>query len=529
MRLNADIVFDHLPESLSPRMQGVKESAMRLRRPELYETGCRELEPDHLYVIREERLPQRVTVGKGCVIVCIGNSARLRWFAERCCVITISGSADFYAVFNTVQRIFQHYDLWEDTLYNIISDDASVEAMLEASQQVIPASMLVVDAMFGCVAAVGKQAERAVTAGGGETVPSFVPATKRISVSSMDQFLATHDPSTEVSGAFRFEFEDMSTINVNLIDDEGYHGCLTVIYPDSEPKPGDSPTIEFLASLVLRALRQQGLDPDSERSALRDSLRAIVSDLPLDAYGKAALQAASERGTYVCVRLKLAHKLRQIPLAYVHNLLEADIAGTVAFEYRRSSLVAFVRLDDLAEEGSRRAALEQMLMPLLRSMEMRAGMSDHVGDLLEAKAFFLQASIALENGTLLDPDASPLYKFQDYALAEMVVNSIGQFPIEMFYTSGLRKLVAHDAESPTSYIKTLKCFLDHNMNVTHTAKALYLHRSTLIERMERIRELLGDDLSDPDVRLRLALVFKAIELHDDMQDRFEERSGSTWL
>ncbi len=47
--------------------------------------------------------------------------------------------------------------------------------------------------------------------------------------------------------------------------------------------------------------------------------------------------------------------------------------------------------------------------------------------------------------------------------------------------------------------------------------------------MERIRELLGDDLSDPDVRLRLALVFKAIELHDDMQDRFEERSGSTWL
>ena len=170
-----------------------------------------------------------------------------------------------------------------------------------------------------------------------------------------------------------------------------------------------------------------------------------------------------------------------------------------------------------------------MLMPLLRSMEMRAGMSDHVGDLLEAKAFFLQASIALENGTLLDPDASPLYKFQDYALAEMVVNSIGQFPIEMFYTSGLRKLVAHDAESPTSYIKTLKCFLDHNMNVTHTAKALYLHRSTLIERMERIRELLGDDLSDPDVRLRLALVFKAIELHDDMQDRFEERSGSTWL
>ncbi|WP_165443639.1 CdaR family transcriptional regulator [Olsenella sp. Marseille-P4559] len=185
-----------------------------------------------------------------------------------------------------------------------------------------------------------------------------------------------------------------------------------------------------------------------------------------------------------------------------------------------------MRIDDLAPEGQRREKLVRRLLPLLTSMEMRAGMSDHVSSLLEAKAYFLQASIALENGSLIDPAAPPLYRFQDYALTEMVVNSVGKLPLEMFYTRGLRALLVHDSESGISYTKTLACFLAHNMNVTRTARALYIHRSTLIERLDRIRELLGEDLANPDVRLRLELIFKAMELHDQLQKRFEEHTES---
>ncbi|WP_165443638.1 hypothetical protein [Olsenella sp. Marseille-P4559] len=313
MKLNADIVFDNLPRSLAPEIRGVRETEMRLRRPELYETGSTELEPDHLYVIREERLPRHITVGRGCVIVCIGTSARLRWFGERCCVITVAATADFYAVFNAVQRIFQRYDLWEETLYNIINEDASVQAMLEASEQIANRSMLVIDANFDCVAAVGKEAEQALAKGGVAASVGYVAGSERLSLSSLDEYLATHDLSMDVRGAFRINFPELVTLNVNLLDDEGYHGCLTWIYPDQAPRPGDAPTIEYLADMVLHALNHQSLDPDADRSTIRDSLRSLCDDLPLDAIGKAALQVASERGTYVCVRLRLAHKMQQFP------------------------------------------------------------------------------------------------------------------------------------------------------------------------------------------------------------------------
>ena len=55
-------------------------------------------------------------------------------------------------------------------------------------------------------------------------------------------------------------------------------------------------------------------------------------------------------------------------------------------------------------------------------------------------------------------------------------------------------------------------YLENDRNVTATAAALYVHRSTLLERLSRIKKELWDDLDDPEVRLRLLIVLKALEL-----------------
>jgi DNA-binding PucR family transcriptional regulator len=52
---------------------------------------------------------------------------------------------------------------------------------------------------------------------------------------------------------------------------------------------------------------------------------------------------------------------------------------------------------------------------------------------------------------------------------------------------------------------TLEC----GGNYDHTAKALSLHRSTLRYRLQRIRDLSGHDLNDPDTRCNLQLATRA--------------------
>ena len=47
------------------------------------------------------------------------------------------------------------------------------------------------------------------------------------------------------------------------------------------------------------------------------------------------------------------------------------------------------------------------------------------------------------------------------------------------------------------------------MSIAETARKLNLHRSSLIDRLERIHQVLDCDLKDPEVRLVIKIVLSA--------------------
>lgn len=57
--------------------------------------------------------------------------------------------------------------------------------------------------------------------------------------------------------------------------------------------------------------------------------------------------------------------------------------------------------------------------------------------------------------------------------------------------------------------ETLRAWLDAHGEVRAAAEALSVHTQTVRYRLDRIRELLGDALDDPDARLELALALRA--------------------
>lgn len=59
---------------------------------------------------------------------------------------------------------------------------------------------------------------------------------------------------------------------------------------------------------------------------------------------------------------------------------------------------------------------------------------------------------------------------------------------------------------------TLRAYLDHQGSISLTAEALYLHRNAVRQRVNRIKELLGSDLADPDERLSLHLACRGLQL-----------------
>ena len=82
----------------------------------------------------------------------------------------------------------------------------------------------------------------------------------------------------------------------------------------------------------------------------------------------------------------------------------------------------------------------------------------------------------------------------------------------MFVNEQLKNLFEEQDGKKNEFWKTLKALLMNNGNVKGTAEQLYIHRSTIIYRLNKIEELLDKDLNDADVRFDLMMAMKLLEM-----------------
>lgn len=82
----------------------------------------------------------------------------------------------------------------------------------------------------------------------------------------------------------------------------------------------------------------------------------------------------------------------------------------------------------------------------------------------------------------------------------------------MFLEKYLYPLLRYSEEKNADLFHTLRIFLDNHGNISQTANKLYIHRSTLLYRLEKIESLLGIDLNDPDHRFNLMLACRLYDL-----------------
>ena len=213
----------------------------------------------------------------------------------------------------------------------------------------------------------------------------------------------------------------------------------------------------------------------------------------------------------MCIALHNASHLNQLPAGYVCNTFENDFPGSIAFE-SDEAVVCFLPTEGLrSKTGSYYAPLNRRLTPFLENAVMVAGISNPFRDLYDARSFFRQAEVALDCGRMVAPRGN-LYYFDSYALIDMVVNSTASLRADLYYPLGMQTLIEHDKTASVSYIETLRVFLEENMSYTAAARVLYIHRSTLIDRINRIEKELGVDLNDAESRLRILISLKAMEI-----------------
>lgn len=81
------------------------------------------------------------------------------------------------------------------------------------------------------------------------------------------------------------------------------------------------------------------------------------------------------------------------------------------------------------------------------------------------------------------------------------------------YIKHIHTLATYDQERNTELVKTLETYLDQGGSLVDAAERLFIHRNTLLHRLERINELCNLDLRDPTHHLNLHVAIKGYRLH----------------
>ena len=504
MKLNADIVFEELKKKYTVRMTGPRTPDLTISRPELYLDNEVEFLSNHLYLATVEHLPLHPKLQRNIVIVVIGEGAKLSHYRDKCCLIQIREKADYFLVNRDLNLLFDRYYDWEKELFDIFLATADLQEIIDCSVPVLGRDIHVLDASFRYLTRTNDRTDTA----------SLAPQ-------EISQYLSSFEMIMDRHGAVLLDMDSTQYLCVNLFNETGtYIGC---VYLEGNGRPfrdSDNALAEYLGSLIEKAIERNPSMMTSDQATAKNALMNLVNDLPLTANQKWQLNLTSPGQHFVCISMHSANRSSRLPKGYICGAFENAFAGAVAFP-KENTIVCFMDVSGLRDrEGNYYAALNKKLRQFLRETSGVAGVSNGFSDIHDAKIAYFQAEAAIENGMITNQETD-LFYFQSYALISLIINSMGNLPADAYFSERLQKLIRHDKEASVSYLETLRIFLRCSMSFSQAAEELYVHRSTVVDRINRIERELGVDLKDPDTRLLLEIVLKAMEIESLVQEARE--------
>ncbi|MEV7157638.1 helix-turn-helix domain-containing protein [Streptomyces misionensis] len=93
--------------------------------------------------------------------------------------------------------------------------------------------------------------------------------------------------------------------------------------------------------------------------------------------------------------------------------------------------------------------------------------------------------------------------FDELGLYRILGPGSGRRELETFVQEWLGQLIDYDSRHQATMVETLSRYFDFGGNYDETAESLAIHRSTLRYRLQRIRDISGNDLSNVEDRLNL--------------------------
>ena len=412
------------------------------------------------------------------------------------------------ALMESVEKIFRKYEEWNQTLFESRLVNGSIQNLLDLTDSIIPNPMMVIGMDFTIIASKNTSF--------GDLPNSVLGSNDE----TADLILALkQDPNYEAAfhrvGYFYYSGNGIAVpslcVNIRNYDRTLYRLLITEGAVPLDDTFGF--VLEYLARLVSHALSTNIVNSHDIRWQLYQIFQTLLTD------SRADYVEVSRRLTdcgwlssqyYLCVFLQtglLDYKnlTHRAIMSYIENIIPASCAVE-----HRGNIVVYINLDlcRLNESG-----IEQKLAGFIRDSFLNAGYSRRMLGHFNFYRMYVQASLSLKVGSRRFPHRW-VHHFNDIALTYLLEETTKKLPAYMICHEKLLDLKHESERSQSQLYQTLRCYLENQQNATRTANALFIHRSTLLYRLEKICRFLKSDLTDPDELLYLLLSFRLIDMEE---------------
>jgi len=324
------------------------------------------------------------------------------------------------------------------------------------------------------------------------------------------------------------------------IPDKGVYGCVPIPYntkfrPVMMTKESDMIKNEIsilaqehAATLIAVELMNEDMVNKREQQIRGDFLEELIEGRNLDA--EVMQRRASYMGIFLdepyCVfLLGINPKKNKDGLSYDDRSLlnikqRMQERLETAFQYTADYLLLSNKGDDLlglvGVKSLDEKQMKQILASSIEKMRLRypdlaivAGCSDRVIGAEKARDSYEQALLA-QNITNKFFSATTITTYRELGIFRFLDFVKDDNIIENYITETLGNLLKQ--KSSAELLDTLRAYYLNEQNVSKTARALFVHKNTVIYRLQKVEELLELQLTDYDKSFNIQFCLKAIDM-----------------
>ncbi len=238
-------------------------------------------------------------------------------------------------------------------------------------------------------------------------------------------------------------------------------------------------------------------------------IKNIIMDniLPSDIYIKSKELHFNAEESRVVLLVKFLGKTDMMPFEMLQNMFP-DKARDYVISVGEHEIVLVKEV----KPGAENREMEKIAGNIVDTMssefyvKVAIGVSTIVDNIKDLARAYKEAQIALDVGKVFETEKS-VVSYENLGIGRLIY----QLPTtlcEMFLQEVFKKGSLESLDRET--LMTIQCFFENNLNVSETSRKLFVHRNTLVYRLEKIRKLTGLDLREFEhaITFKVALMVK---------------------